>query len=102
MKRMFPRRPLSNIYKGFKKMGPEQIFKRFMDNSDIIHQDLLKQSQNESSMKPSMKPSLKKPKAGADIMSDDTPMPLRDDLSGSGSENEKEAIRVNNLVDPSI
>jgi len=83
-------------------MGPEQIFKRFMDNSDIIHQDLLKQSQNESSMKPSMKPSLKKPKAGADIMSDDTPMPLRDDLSGSGSENEKEAIRVNNLVDTSI
>ena len=40
-KRMFPGRPHSNIYKSFHNMGPEQIFRRFMDHSDKIHHDLL-------------------------------------------------------------
>lgn len=68
-----------------------------MDNSDIIHQDLLKQSQNESSMKPT----LKKPKNTPDVISSEQ-SPLREDLSGSDSGTEEKPLIINNLIDASI
>lgn len=48
-KAMFPvRRPLSSIYESFKKLPPNEIFKAFMDQSDVIHKDLLLQEHQES------------------------------------------------------
>lgn len=89
---MFPRRPISNIYKSFQNMGPEQIFRRFMDHSDKIHHELLQQEYRDSqkqlreSSEGLPKPTLLK--AQADNQSKESP------ADGDISERDSESINV--------
>lgn len=74
-KRMFPRRPLSNIFKNLKTTGPDQTFKRYIENSEKMQNEQAHLEMKDSykrmqeSSEGILKPRLRKPRK--DLMSHD-------------------------------